>query len=150
MYIGQSGVFQASRKPANILVVRGGRTEADIKNNQLLMGVSVDIGNYHLQNGLALFDTGSTETVLYLKNFRSKIGFEPYDHGIARGMNGDLEDVYYFDSKITLQCGFEIDTDLIDVFDHKPDFANMIIGMDIINKGKLIVDGKAGTFQFEI
>ena len=51
---------------------------------------------------------------------------------------------------IEFQNGVRISTDLIDVMEKEVDFADMIIGMDIISRGKLTVDGKAKTFTFEI
>lgn len=150
MYIGTLGIIHAVRKPATILVLQSGSVTRNMYEKRLIAYANIMIGCKRIENAVLLFDTGATESVLFLPNAVNEIGKEPEDHGLVRAANGALEKVLYYDSVIDFQNGVRISTDLIDVMEKEVDFADMIIGMDIISRGKLTVDGKAKTFTFEI
>lgn len=150
MYVGTLGIVQAVRRPANICVVSGGRISGNIKDNRPITPVDIEIGHYIARNVFALFDTGSSESVLFLPDGRRRIGTDPYETGVIRGVNGVLEDVYYYDASIRMADKVAVDLGLIDVYERNFDIADMIIGMDIISLGTLTIDGKAKTFSFEL
>ena len=149
MYIGRVGILQAARRPSTICVVNNGRICNTIKGNRPIAPVDITIGNYIIQGGFALFDTGASESVLCLPDARRKFGFDPYEKGIITGLDGILKDVYYYDASLKF-TNTSLNIDLLSVYEGSFDYADIIIGMDIISKGKLIVDGKSGTFSFEI
>ena len=150
MYIGRTGVIRAARQPVRVCVISSGTIRSKIKENRPIAALDVMIGSYAIRGALALFDTGASESVLCLPGGRGKIGSEPYDTSYIKGIDGEMKDVYYYDASLIFPGGVSIDVGLIDVYEGDFDMADIIIGMDIISKGKLVIDGKAGTFSFEI
>lgn len=150
MYIGRVGIIQAVRKPSTICVVSGGRIHGDIKGKRPIAIITIKIGHYIKENCIALFDTGATETVFCLPDGRKKIAEEPDDTGCIRGIDGELKDVFYYDASLKFTNGVSVDVGLVSVYEGEFDYADIIIGMDVISLGKLHIDGKAGAFSFEI
>ena len=151
MYIGKIGVLMAARKPINISVLNGRSFLVDLRDNRPICSAGYQIGNYTKEYTCAMFDTGSTDTVICLPNARQLVGIDPYDKGLASGFNGDLIDVEYYErAKLMFPYGLEIETDLISVHGGRHPSADIIIGMDIISRGKLTINGKDGTFSFGI
>lgn len=150
MYIGRVGIIQAARRPSTICVISGGKICGDIKGLRPIAMVTVKIGHYIKEDAIALFDTGASESVLCMPNARKKIGTEPEDASFIRGIDGEMKDVYYYNASIKFQNNASVDIGLIDVYEGEFDFADIIIGMDIISKGTLIVNGKEGIFTFEL
>ena len=150
MFVGRIGVIKAARIPATVLVLSNGRIQGAIKDNRLLSAVNLTIGNFHMEGAIALFDTGSSESVLFLQDTRTKIGHGPYDTGLVVGFGSNLKKVEYYEAKLELPGQSSLHVDLLDVYDGPAVHADIIIGMDIIRKGKLTVDGLAGMFVFEI
>ena len=150
MYIGTIGIIQAVRKPSTILVLSSGRMHGNIKGKRLIMPVNMTIGHYNLDGALALFDTGSNETVVCLKDGKHRIGLDPEGDGYIRGIDGDLKQVFYYDAELKFSSHVSVSVGLVSVYEGDFDIADIIIGMDIISQGRLTVDGQAGTFTFEI
>lgn len=150
MYMGTIGVLSAARKPANIFAITGSRFHGKIRDKRIITPITYQIGEYINEIALALIDTGSTESVICLPDARHVTGAEPCDTGMIRWLSGQSENVLYYESVLTFPGGLKLSTDLIDVYEGKSDLADIIIGMDIISKGTLTIDGKNGTFTFEV
>ena len=138
MYVGRVGI------------INGGKIYGNIKGLRPIAVVTVRIGQLIKENVIALFDTGSSETVLCMPDARKKIGVDPEDVSFIRGIDGETKDVYYYNASLKFQNGASVDVGLIDVYEGEFDFADIIIGMDVIRMGTLTINGKEGTFTFEL
>ena len=150
-YTGTCGIIESCRGPAEIAVIQGGRFEQAGRRNGLFSFGKIKIGNYINDHTLLFWDTGSTETMLYLPDPKTRINKDPYDTGMIRLADGHLEDVdYYDDVRIEIAGSIVLEPSLINVYDSKPDLCDVLIGMDIISKGVFGYDGRTGNFSFEL
>lgn len=148
MYIGMLGIVHAVRKPATILTLESGSLVSRMYDERLFATADITIGALTIPNARLLFDTGATESVVYVTDAVRRIGAEPYDTGVVRMADGSLADVLYYESVVSFPCGIRLSTDLIDVMEADVSFADMVVGMDIISKGTLTVYGKEKRFAF--
>lgn len=144
------GIVHSVRRPSSVLAVQPGAVRKRLYDDRLIAYADVTIGNRIIKDAVLLFDTGATESVIFLPDATREIGEAPYDTGLVRMADGSLQNVLYYQCCIDFSGGVRITTDLIDVMEKSVSFADMIVGMDIISNGTLTVNGPEKTFSFEI
>lgn len=150
-YTGTCGIIESCRGPAEIAVIQGGRLEQAGRRNGLFSFGKIRVGNYTNDHALFFWDTGATESVLFLPDPQKAIQKDPYDTGMIRLADGSLTDVaYHENARLEFAGAMSFHMDLIDVMDAKPDLCDVLIGMDIITKGTFCYDGRTGNFSFEL
>lgn len=150
-YIGTCGIIESCRGPAEVSVIQGGRFEQAGRRNGLFSVGKIKIGDYANDHALFFWDTGATESILFLPDPERVIQRKPYNSGMIRLADGSLSDVdYYENARLEFVGAMSFHMDLIDVADMKPDLCDVLIGMDVITKGIFGYDGRTGNFSFEL
>lgn len=144
---GHAGVLDSNRK--NVHVERHGaftQTHDGCLNSMAFVSQGDRVAVLHA----ARWDTGSNYT--YIDRCpASALDPEGGSADFVSGVAGEMNESRSYTVDLQLPGGIRIsnieigDLDLSSLRN-----CDAIIGMDIISKGKLIVDGKAGTFTFEI
>ena len=146
---GIVGVLEPYRENISVSVLKHGKIIQPIRGLRLLSsGVVTIAGSYSFDAATIMWDTGATESVVIHPNVRARTGIEPEDRGTIWTATTDVEEVLYYPGKIEIFNKIAFELSWIDVMESRPNFADVIIGMDVISKGQLIVNGD--EFSFEI
>lgn len=147
--VGIIGTLEPYRDPISVNVIRPGKIIQPVRELRLLSsGVITIADRFSFDAAVIMWDTGATESVVFLPDVRSRVGQEPEDHGMIWTATRSLDEVLYYPGRIELFNKIIVELSWIDVVDARSSFADAIIGMDIISKGKLVVN--RDEFSFEI
>lgn len=154
---GKIGTFGAlmfnAISNATDVVFTHGTVSDKIRNRRLFSTGSVSIGSYIIPCARLFWDTGSKQTFVYVPSYE-KLDIAPLGDFSVSGIGAEeiarayparieLSDTIAFDD---LVVGVLIGTDEADADSYES--ADVIVGMDIIQRGELLVSGQKRMFTF--
>ena len=146
--IGIIGSLAPMRNNITVDIMKAGRIVQPIRGLRLICSGAVTIRNYTFDVPMIMWDTGATESAVFLKDPIRKICSDPEDRGLIWTATRSLDEVLYYPGKIDILGKISVSLSWIDVIDAQPEFADVILGMDVISKGKLTVCDE--EFSFEV
>lgn len=145
--IGIIGSLSPMRNNITVDIMKAGRIVQPVRSLRLICSGAVTICNYTFDVPMIMWDTCATESVVFLKDPIKKIGSDPEDHGLIWTATRSLDEVLYYPGKIDILGKISVSLSWIDVIDAQPEFADVILGMDVISKGKLTVTAEEFSFE---
>ena len=135
------------------VVFTHGTVSDKIRNKRLFSIGSVGIGSYIIPHARLFWDTGSKQTFVYVPSYK-RLDIAPLGEFSVSGIGAE-ETARAYSSRIEISDDIAFD-DLIvgvmigndDADEDSYESADVIIGMDVIQKGTLIVNGPGRTFTF--
>lgn len=118
----------------------------DLEKPLLYSRAKITIGRQTLETDRAVWDTGAAITAIsgsMVDGFEA----EPYEHGTAIGATGTSQSDIYL-ATIELPGGIVLHDMEVWGVDLDGYAGDVIIGMDVISKGRLIVDNRNGAARF--